>query len=496
MPNSLRPVTTPRPLGDLADRVGAPMASEADRAVMITGVTLDSRDVRPGDLFAALPGAHAHGSQFCAQAREQGAVAVLTDRTGLEAAAGLPAIVVDDPRGILGALAADVYGHPGEDLALIGVTGTNGKTTTAFLLEAGLRAAGHVPAVIGTTGIRIGDEILPSARTTPEAPDLHALLAVMRERGITAVAMEVSSHALALGRVDGLVFDMAVFTNLTQDHLDFHGTMENYFAAKASLFTPQRSRRATVGVDDDWGRRLARDPAVPTMTYALDHPADARCSSVRPDSRGQVLTVSFEGADHEVVVGLPGRFNAANGLAAWSALVMMGVPAVELTTAMAGVRVPGRMEIVDEGQGFVAVVDYAHSPDAVERVLEALVPAAGGRRIAVLGCGGDRDREKRPVMGRIGARLADVLIVTDDNPRSEDPAAIRAQMLEGAREVGGDVREIGDRRAAIAAAVEEARDGDILVLLGKGHEPGQEIGGTVYPFDDRAELVAALREAS
>ncbi|MGI9197420.1 MAG: Mur ligase family protein, partial [Candidatus Nanopelagicales bacterium] len=284
--------------------------------------------------------------------------------------------------------------------------------------------------------------------------------------------------------------------NLTQDHLDFHGTMENYFAAKASLFTPHRARRATVGVDDDWGRRLAQDAAVPTTTYAVDHPADARCASVTPDARGQVLTVSFAGTDHEVVVGLPGRFNAANGLAAWTALVLMGVPAVDLTTAMAGVRVPGRMEIVDEGQGFVAVVDYAHSPDAVERVLEALVPAAGGRRIAVLGCGGDRDREKRPVMGRIGARMADVLIVTDDNPRSEDPAAIRAQMLEGAREVGGDVREIGDRRTAIAAAVEEARDGDVLVLLGKGHEPGQEVGGTVYPFDDRAELVAALREAS
>ena len=488
----LRPAPVARTLGELADDCGLQVAG-IDRAVVVTGITLDSRSVEPGDLFAALPGAHVHGAEFCPQARERGAVAVLTDETA--DVAGLPALRARDPRSVVGALAAEIYGRPGDDLLMVGITGTNGKTTTAFLVEAGLRAAGYATGVIGTTGVRLGDAAVPASRTTPEAPELHALLGVMRERGIDAVAMEVSSHALALGRVDGIVFDIAVFTNLSQDHLDFHGTMESYFEAKASLFTAERARQAIIGVDDEWGARLARETTLPATTFALDHAADVRCIDLADDLGEQRMTVRCDGLDHEVFVGIPGRFNAANGLAAWTALHVLGLPEGVLATAMRDVRVPGRMELVDEGQDFVAVVDYAHSPDSVERVISSVQPAQGGRRIVVLGCGGDRDRDKRPIMGRIASTLADVLIVTDDNPRSEDPAEIRAAMLAGITVPHGQVDEIADRRAAIVSAVAQARAGDVVLILGKGHEPGQEVGSVVHPFSDREELSMALRSS-
>lgn len=495
----LRPGSLPAhlTLGQVAAACGLTVAEGADPSVIVTGVTHDSRAIRPGDLFAALPGERAHGAEFAAQAAAAGAVAVLTDASVVARGhvAGLPALVADDPRQSLGSVAAEIYGHPASQLLLIGVTGTNGKSTTVHLLEAALRAAGHRTAIIGTTGIRIGERDIPNERTTPEAPDLHALLAVMREEGVTAVAMEVSSHALVLGRVNGLVYDVAIFTQLSQDHLDFHGTMEDYFAAKASLFTPARARQAVIGVDGMWGRRLADTVEIPAVTYALDHDADVRCEALVDGPHGQVLdVVDSDGSRHPVEVGLPGRFNAANALGAWTAMRLTGVDAAALTRAFAEVNVPGRMERIDEGQAFIAIVDYAHSPDAVERVIASIAPEAGGRRLVVLGCGGDRDRDKRHLMGEVAAAGADVLIVTDDNPRSEDPAAIRAAMLEGARAVGGDVREIGDRRAAIAAAVAEAGPGDVVLVLGKGHEPGQEIAGTVHPFDDRDEVRRALRD--
>ena len=490
----LRPTPVEHRLADVAERCALTLSDPASADLRVTGITLDSRSVQPGDIFAALPGAHAHGASFIPQARDLGAVAILTDSDGLASAAGLPALLHADPRGRLGAVSALVYGDPARDLLLVGVTGTNGKTTTAYLLQAGLRAAGLRAGLIGTTGVLMDGESVPSARTTPEAPDLHALLGVMRERGVQAVAMEVSSHALVLGRVDGIVFDAAVFTNLSQDHLDFHGTMEAYFAAKASLFVPERTRLAVIGVDDDWGRRLAVQAMVPVTTFAIHHHADVRCVSIRPDAQGQALTV-MAGPDRATVrLGIPGDFNAANGLAAWTTLRALGLPAHAADEGLADVRVPGRMEIVDVGQPFLAVVDYAHSPDSVERVISSLRPAPGGRCIVVLGCGGDRDREKRPVMGRIAGSLADLLIVTDDNPRSEDPAAIRASMLAGVP-AGADVREIGDRREAISAAVAAAREGDVLLLLGKGHEPGQEAGGVVQPFHDVDALAYALSVA-
>ena len=488
----LRPSTPPAPLtlGTIAAACGL---TASTRDVTVTGVTHDSRAVRPGDLFAALPGAHAHGAAYAEQAGSLGAVAVLTDPAGAEMVGDLPVLLADDPREALGSVAAEIYGHPARDLLLMGVTGTNGKSTTVHLLEAGLRAAGHTTGIIGTTGVRVGDRNVPNDRTTPEATDLHALLAHMREEGVTAVAMEVSSHALVLGRVNGVVYDIAIFTQLSQDHLDFHGTMEDYFAAKADLFTAPRSRRAVIGVDGMWGRRLADQCEIPQITYALDHDADVVCASVVTGPTGQTLTVrDGSGGTFEVGVGLPGRFNAANALGSWAALRDAGISPEILATAMTGVHVPGRMEIIDMGQDFTAIVDYAHSPDAVERVISAVIPR--GRRIVVLGCGGDRDREKRYAMGDVAAAGADILIVTDDNPRSEDPAAIRTAMLAGAQAVGGDIREIGDRGEAIAAAVALAQPGDVLLLLGKGHESGQEVAGVITPFDDREVLRAAIRD--
>lgn len=479
-----RPTPVGRPLRSLVPEVGR-WDVVGDPETLVTGITLDSRDVRPGDLFAALPGEHTHGRRFIEQARRLGAVAVVTDQVGSEDAGDLPVLIGADPRADLGAISAAVYGHPGRDLTLVGVTGTNGKTTVTHLVSAGLRAAGNRVGMIGTAGVSIHDELLPAVRTTPEAPDTHALLALMRERGVSDVVMEVSSHALVLGRVDGLTFDLAAFTNLSPDHLDFHGDMESYFAAKAMLFTPRRSRRAVVGVDDEWGRRLAESLSIPVTTVALDRDGDVTVVERHPDEHGrQRITLNAEGTTHSFDLALPGDFNAQNASIAWAMLHILGVTDRVIGIGLSQARVSGRMEIVDVGQPFAIIVDYAHSPDAVDRVLRSI--HADGRRIVVLGCGGDRDRAKRPLMGRIAADGADVLIVTDDNPRSEDPQSIRAQMLEGIDPRRRDcVLEIADRRAAIATALQQARPGDVVLILGKGHETGQEIAGITHPFDDR-----------
>ena len=399
----------------------------------VTGCTHDSRAVRPGDLYAALPGAHAHGAQYLDQAVRSGAVAVLTDVAGAELAATrtgspVPVLVAADPRAVLGKTASWVHGDPSRRLQVLGVTGTNGKTTTAFLLEAGLREAGLQTALLGTVVTRIGEDVAASTRTTPEATDLHALFAVMVERGTQAVAMEVSSHALALGRVDGVLFDGAVFTNLSQDHLDFHASLADYFAAKASLFTPERTRRALVDVDDAHGRLLAASPQVPTTTYGEDGQWRATGVQLRPD--GSTFRLHGPGLDPAGVtasVRLPGAFNVSNALAALACLADAGVP---LDTAVRGVAaldgVPGRMERVDVGQPFTALVDYAHTPDAVATLLSTVRSLTSGRVLVVLGCGGDRDRGKRPLMGRAAVDGADLAVLTSDNPRGEDPAAILA----------------------------------------------------------------------
>ncbi|WP_148614690.1 UDP-N-acetylmuramoyl-L-alanyl-D-glutamate--2,6-diaminopimelate ligase [Nocardioides rubriscoriae] len=488
------------PLHDVADAVaGARLVG--DGAAQVTGLTLSTQRVEPGDLYAALPGSRAHGAEFAAAAVAAGAVAVLTDEAGLEraVAAGVPVVVVERPRAALGGLAALLNGDPASAMAMIGVTGTQGKTTTTRLAEAGLAGAGSCAAVVGTVGTRIAGTDVRTTLTTPEAPDLHALFAVMREHGVEVCAMEVSSHALVMGRVDGVVFDVAVFLNLGRDHLDFHTDVEDYYRAKASLFTPERTRLALVNVDDEHGRRLAGEIAatsVPVRTFALDDTPEGR----RADWRAVDLVLEREGSRFTVVgpdgsrfaagVPLPGRFNVSNTLAAVAATAEAGFDAAAVATAIAASGgVPGRLERVEAGQDFLVVVDYAHKPDAVEAAISTLRPlaeAGGGRVIAVLGAGGDRDPGKRPIMAGIAARLADVLVVTDDNPRSEDPAAIRAAMLAGVEQAHRDrVVEIGDRRAAIEHALGVARTGDVVLVAGKGHETGQVVAGVVHDFDDR-----------
>ncbi|SOR82461.1 UDP-N-acetylmuramoyl-L-alanyl-D-glutamate-2, 6-diaminopimelate ligase [Streptomyces chartreusis NRRL 3882] len=488
------------PLAELAGQLGAPAP---EGAADVTGITHDSRAVRPGDLYAALPGARLHGADFVEQAASLGAAAVLTDPTGAEraVASGLPVLVVDDPRGRMGELAATIYGHPGRDLLQIGITGTSGKTTTAYLVEGGLRTVKST-GLIGTVEMRIGDERIKSERTTPEATDLQALFAVMRERGVEAVAMEVSSHALVLGRVDGCVFDIGVFTNLSPEHMEFHSDMEDYFRAKARLFTPERGKLGVVNVDDEYGRRLANEATVPVVTYSAEgHPdADWRAEDVEVGRLDSTFTVvGPKGERISAKSPLPGPFNVANTLAAIVALAVAGLDPQAAADGVAAVPgVPGRLERVDAGQPYLAVVDYAHKTDAVESVLRALRKVTEGRLHIVLGCGGDRDITKRAPMGAAAARLADTAVLTSDNPRSEDPLAILATMLQGAASVPaherGEVQVFEDRAAAIAAAVARAEPGDTVLVAGKGHEQGQDIAGVVRPFDDRQVLREAIQK--
>ena len=475
----------------------------------VTGVALDSRAVRPGDLYAAPAGSQAHGADFAAAARGAGAVACVTDEGGAQRArdAGLPTYVVPSPRAVLGALAAWVYGEPASGLTLLGVTGTNGKTTTAYLLEAGLRGAGRGTGLIGTIETRVADEVLPSVRTTPEAPDLQALLAVMRERGVDAVAMEVSSHALAMGRVDGTTYDVAMFTNLSEDHLDFHADLEEYFQVKATLFTPERSRLGVVDVDDAHGRRLVGLATVPVVTVSPSGaPADWRVVNADLSPMGSRFVLAGPaGVQVPCATTLAGDFNLANAALAVVGLVQAGLEPEQASAGVAACAgVPGRMERVAAGEGGpLALVDFAHTPDALDRLLAAArgLVSEGGRLVVVVGCGGDRDRHKRPLMGAIAVRDADVAVLTSDNPRSEDPLAIVAEVRRGAEQAlragaAGRLEVEPDRREAIRLAAGLAGPGDVLVVAGKGHELGQEVAGVVHPFDDRVELAAALRAVS
>ncbi len=467
----------------------------------LSGLTLDSRSVKPGDLYVALPGARVHGAAFCADAVAAGAVAVLTDPEGRAraTASGVPVFVLADPRARLGEIACWVYGNPSSRLRLIGVTGTSGKTTSTYLLESGLRMAGHLTGLVGGVELRIGPERLASSLTTPEAPDLQALFAVMVERGVTAAAMEVSSHSLSLGRVAGTSFDVAVFTNLSPDHLDFHADLEDYFRAKASLFMPPII--GVVNIDDKYGRKLAASALVPVTTFSASgaDEADWRAADVRSGADGSTFRlIGPGGVEADVSLGLAGVFNVANAVGALAALVEAGI---RLEDAVAGVAacpgVPGRLERVPApGLDLTAFVDYSHKPGAVEAVLRSLRPVTQGNLIIVLGCGGDRDRGKRPMMGAAAASLADVAILTSDNPRSEDPLAILAAMLDGVLSVPQTERARviiePDRAAAIAQAVALASPGDVVLVAGKGHETGQYVAGSVLPFDDRQVTGDAL----
>ncbi|WP_336790681.1 UDP-N-acetylmuramoyl-L-alanyl-D-glutamate--2,6-diaminopimelate ligase [Gordonia malaquae] len=510
--NGFRPATEPVLLSQLGALSGASLDGPD---IQVSGITLRAQAAGAGDVFAAMAGTRTHGATYVSQAEAAGAVAVFTDPAGLETVRGvgstLPVLVHPEPRSVLGAVSARVYGDPSSKLTLIGITGTSGKTTTSYLAESALRAAGKSVGLVGTTGSRIDGEPIPSDLTTPEAPDLQRLLAVMLERGADAVVMEVSSHALSLGRVDGCRFAVGVFTNLSQDHLDYHKTMDEYFDAKARLFasdSPNRAARTVICVDDEWGARMARiasDGGHPTVTVSTgETPGDWHVSAVISDLQGsqRVSAVGPDGAAHDILVPLPGAYNVANALVALAAVDAAGVDVDVAIEGLAHVAVPGRVEKVDRGQDFLAVVDYAHKPAAVEAVLATLAADTDGRIAVVLGAGGDRDTEKRPLMGAAAVRAADLVIVTDDNPRSENPSTIRAAVVAGVEGVpaaqrrASDVREIGDRRAAITAAVEWARSGDVVLVAGKGHETGQEINGVKHPFDDRTVLGEALESIS
>ena len=483
-----------RSLHDLAAACGDVLVSTSAEDPAIVGLAHDSRAVRDGYLFYCVPGTVADGHDFAAAAVASGAVALCVERpTG----AGVPEIVVADARKAMARSAARFYGEPGDDLLLMGVTGTNGKTTTAFLLESILRAADLQTGLVGTIETRVAGRRRPGVRTTPESLDLQALLAEMRDAGVQAVAMEVTSHALVMQRVESLRFAVATFTNLSQDHLDFHAGMEDYFAAKRMLFTPERAARGVTNLDDPFGVRLFDEAMIPTVGFGADPRASVRAADVRSGPWGSEFVIEIDGVgETKVSTGLVGHFNVSNCLAAAASAWQGGVDLDAIRTGMEQLRsVPGRFEAVDLGQPFTLVVDYAHTPDSLDNVLRGARSLAGsGRVVCTFGCGGDRDRGKRPLMGAVAATLADVVVVTSDNPRSEDPHSIIDAILEGvlAERPDGPDDVLVDRAEAIDRVVAEARPGDVVVIAGKGHETGQELADRTIPFDDRDVARGAL----
>jgi UDP-N-acetylmuramoyl-L-alanyl-D-glutamate--2,6-diaminopimelate ligase len=480
------------PLASLAPAVQGEVRGDA--GTVVTDVVLDTRKVVPGALFCCVPGSRVDGHDLAGKALDAGAAALCVQRPlDLEA----PQLVVATVRDALAPLAAAFFQHPSDRFDLVGVTGTNGKTTTTYMLEAIYRAAGLVPGVLGTVEVRVGDERRPAVHTTPEAPDLQRLLAEMADAGVQAAAMEVSSHGLALHRVDGTRFKAAIFTNLTQDHLDFHADLDDYWLAKRRLFTPAFTPLAVVNLDDPHGRLLASTAGIATVTCGTAADADWRATDVTASLEGTGFRLRSPAGSRPVRLRLAGQFNAVNALGALAAADAIGI---DLDTAVAGLEalagVPGRFERVDAGQPFTVLVDYAHTPDSLDNVLRAARAVTKGQVIVVFGCGGDRDRAKRPLMGEIAGRLADLAVVTSDNPRSEAPEAIVAQVAEGvAAGAGPDgyLVEV-DRRAAIRAALAMAGPGDAVLIAGKGHEQGQEFaGGRKVPFDDRQVAAEELR---
>jgi len=453
--------------------------------VDITGLAYSSAVVRPGALFFCVPGFRADGHDFAPDAVARGAVALVCERP-LEL--GVPEVVVPSVRNAMGPAAAAFHGDPTATLNVVGITGTNGKTTSAFLVRHLLEVTGTPCGLLGTVKSVVGGKELGVERTTPEAVDLQATFARMLEAGDRACAMEVSSHALQLGRAGGIRFAARVFTNLTQDHLDFHETMDSYFAAKRRLFA--EPGLSVVNVDDEYGRRIAGE--LETTTVAVHREADFRARDVRFDLTGSTFRCSTPEGELELRVPLPGLFNVQNALCALAAVHGLGTELGQAGEALASFgRVPGRFEPVDEGQGFGVLVDYAHTPDSLDNVLRAAREVTEGRLTVVFGAGGDRDRAKRPLMGAAARQLADRVLVTSDNPRSEDPEAIVGQVLEGA---GPRAERETDRRRAIERAIGEAQDGDLVVIAGKGHEQGQEFeGGRKEPFDDVTVAREALR---
>lgn len=484
-----------KPLSAVLSVVGAQCA-EVTESVNVTGISQSSSGVVIGDLFIALPGEKFHGAQFAADAIERGAVAVLTDLTGAAMVTGVPVLVVENPRRAAGVISAWFYAEPMRDLYSVGVTGTNGKTTVTTLLHQIMQAAGRESGLIGTVETRIGSEVLISKRTTPESAELQGLIATMRERHMRNLVMEVSSHAITLERIRGSHFAVVGFTNLSQDHLDFHKSMEEYFLVKAKLFTFEYADLAVINIDDVYGARLAAMTELPVMSLSRTNTkATWHFASITRDYVGAAIAI--RGSGGILIEGktiLQGGFNYDNLLMAVAIATESGIDPIDIAAILPQLTgAVGRLEAVRLGQNFTALVDYAHSPDAVARVLETAHEIATGSVIAVLGCGGDRDASKRSLMGLALRDGADIAIYTSDNPRSEMPEDILVQMV-----LDIDVQEpnkvITDRSAAIKAAVNHATAGDVVIVLGKGHEKGQEISGVIYPFDDRIELARAIED--
>lgn len=463
-----------------------------DPYLTVTDLVHDSRAVPPGSMFICIPGARSDGHDFAQLAIDAGATALLVEH---ELRIDTPMVVLDSTRSAMDRLAAPFFGDPSRALKMFGVTGTNGKTTTAFMMHSIFQSSGSAAGLIGTVETRIGDAIRDSVRTTPESVDLQRLLREMVDAGCSYCAMEVSSEGLAKGRVTGTWFEVAAFTNLTQDHLDFHGSMEDYFAAKRALFAEHFSARGLVNIDDAYGRRLVTDAPIPIVTFGIDgDDADIRAELIDLTARGSTFVTKGMGEPLAIEVTIPGLFNVSNALCAVTASRMLGIEDQIIAQGILDLdRVPGRFERVDEGQPFTVVVDYAHTPDSLASVLAAARKLTEGRVLVVFGCGGDRDKTKRAAMGRAAVDGSDVAIATSDNPRSEDPEQILSMIEEGMKQTGKPYSSMVDRKAAITDALQQAQPGDIVVIAGKGHETGQEIAGVKLPFDDRAVAREALR---
>jgi UDP-N-acetylmuramoyl-L-alanyl-D-glutamate--2,6-diaminopimelate ligase len=488
-----RPSVKPVSLGELARKFNL-QANFSD--LKITGITHDTKSVEPGDLFVALTGEKTHGANFVNEAKANGAVAVLTDSQGENLIKDEELIVLkmENPRHKLGEISSFVFGNPSESLKIYGITGTNGKTTSAWLMRAGLEKCGIPTSLLGTAGISIAGTNLPSARTTPEAPELQALFALALEKGSKAISMEVSSHSLDLERIDGTKFASTGFTNLSQDHLDFHKNMESYFEAKAKLFTEYFTSNAVITDLDSWGKKLTQKIQIPFATLGGDVHNDWRVS----DITAALGHVYFELIDprkkpYKVTLSFAGAFNAFNAALVIAMADQTGIEIKEFINGIKDTQIPGRMQPVVMPGAALGIIDYAHTPEAIENVLGALRKQTNGNLIVVLGAGGNRDSEKRPFMGSAGEKYADTLIITDDNPRNENPAEIRRAVLSGIKNKI-KTKEIGSREQAIEEAVKLSSPDDTIAILGKGHETTQEIAGKIIDFDDAKHLSKALKE--
>ena len=504
--STLRPEhPVPRSLAELARQFGLETRGDLE-AIEVSGVTVDSRDVADGDLYVGIPGANAHGARFAADARAAGALAVLTDEAGAElvAGSGLPVLITPDPRSALGEVASWVYRTADRPPMLFAVTGTNGKTSVVYLLDAVLRQLGVSAGLSSTAERRVGDYAVSASLTTPEASELHALLARMRESAVRAAAIEVSAQAVSRGRVDGLVFDVVGFTNLSHDHLDDYSDMEEYFEAKRALFDPDRARRAVVTVDGEWGRRLADESRVPVTTVATggSTPADWRIDVTAEHRSHTEFTLTGPGGSIATSVPLFGWFMAANAGLALAMLIEAGYEPEAIQHALdrdggIDVYIPGRAERVSGDRGPTVYIDYGHTPDAFLNTLDALRPLTRGRLIMVFGADGDRDKTKRDDMGAIAARGSDIVVITDFHPRFEDPVTIRRTLVDAARRAVPDrqIFEIADPRLALRQAIALAEPNDTILYAGPGHEEYQEISGVKHPYSARDDARLALLEA-